>query len=41
MLVLANAESNMDMAVIYKVAMKTLNQDTKGRARKCFMELEF
>ena len=41
MLVIAFAGLNIEQAVIYKVAMKTLNQDTKGRARKCFMELEF
>ena len=41
MLVIAFAGLNIEQAVIYKVAMKTLNQDTKGRAGKCFMELEF
>jgi hypothetical protein len=41
MLVIAFAGLNIEQAVIYKVAMKTLNQDKKGRARKCFMELEF
>ena len=41
MLIVAFAGFNIEQAVIYKVAIKTLNQDTKGRTRKCFMELEF
>ena len=41
MLVIAFAGLNIEQAVIYKVVMKTLNQDTKGRARRCFMELGF
>ena len=41
MLVIAFAGLNIEQAEIYQVAMKTLNQDTTGRTRRCFMELGF